>query len=53
MEPSCLSKPSVEVLVAISFVGIAACIIMSGGKNRPPVPSPATSVMITWTALYG
>lgn len=43
VEPSCLSSPTVAVLVAISLEGIAACIATIGGKKRPPTPSPAIS----------
>ena len=43
VDPSCLSKPTVAVLVAMSLFGIAACIATIGGKKRPPTPRPAIS----------
>ena len=39
------------VLVAMSLVGIAACMAMIGGKNSPPTPIPAKSGNMTLIGL--
>lgn len=51
VDPSCLNNPSVAVLVAMSLPGIAACNAISGGKNSPPRPRPASKGYTSCTAL--